>query len=87
MLRLILMYYVGLYGLMNQPDKDWQLLLSEISDDSPELGNQKSKLNRIKILTSTCFVGWGLNLRLIESCFDALSDFYRTAINFFIGQQ
>ena len=52
MARLILMYYIDLYSLMNQPDKDWQQLLSEASNDPPEptlfdkggLGNQKNKL-------------------------------------------
>ena len=52
MVRLILMYYIDLYSLMNQPDKDWQQLLSEASNDPPEptlfdkggLGNQKNKL-------------------------------------------
>lgn len=34
--RLTLMYYVDLYSLLNQPEKDWQILLEEASGAPPE---------------------------------------------------
>ena len=35
MVRLTLMYYVDLYSLLNQPEKDWQTLLEQPTKDPP----------------------------------------------------
>ena len=35
MVRLTLMYYVDLYSLLNQPEKDWQMLLEQPTKDPP----------------------------------------------------
>ena len=36
MVRLTLMYYIDFYSLMNQPDKDWQQLLSDATNAPPQ---------------------------------------------------
>ena len=36
MVRLTLMYYLDFYSLMNQPDKDWQQLLSDATNAPPQ---------------------------------------------------
>ena len=35
MVRLTLMYYVDLYSLLNQPERDWQMLLEQPAKDPP----------------------------------------------------
>lgn len=35
MVRLTLMYYVDLYSLLNQPERDWQMLLEQPTKDPP----------------------------------------------------
>lgn len=35
MVRLTLMYYVDLYSLLNQPERDWQMLLEQSAKDPP----------------------------------------------------
>ena len=35
MVRLTLMYYVDLYSLLNQPERDWQMLLGQPTKDPP----------------------------------------------------
>lgn len=35
MVRLTLMYYVDLYSLLNQPERDWQMLLEQHTKDPP----------------------------------------------------
>ena len=35
MVRLTLMYYVDLYSLLNQPERDWQMLLEQPDKDPP----------------------------------------------------
>ena len=36
MVRLTLMYYIDFYSLLNQPDKDWQQLLSDATNAPPQ---------------------------------------------------
>lgn len=36
MVRITLMYYVDFYSLFNNPEKDWEIILSEASDAPPE---------------------------------------------------
>jgi len=36
MVRINLMYYVDLYSLFNNPDKDWEIILAETSAAPPE---------------------------------------------------
>ena len=37
MVRLVLMYYIDFYSLMNQPDKDWQVLLEQPAETTVQL--------------------------------------------------
>ena len=37
MVRITMMYYVDFYSLFNNPEKDWEILLSTASDKPPEL--------------------------------------------------
>ena len=37
MVRITLMYYVDFHSLFNNPDKDWENILSEASGSPPEL--------------------------------------------------
>ena len=36
MVRITLMYYVDFYSLFNNPEKDWEIILSKASDSPPE---------------------------------------------------
>ena len=36
MVRITLMYYVDFYSLSNNPEKEWEIILSEASESPPE---------------------------------------------------